>query len=224
MFTIYIFILSPNHASNSMKYSKHLFLIYWQKRYTVRASYRVKIFDCKTCFWLICNKLVYRPTLLLQSHTLRLSSQTKLFYVTSMLCFTLLYVVALCVKMRYVILCIKRLLIDWASFLAIPKINTPPTSLCVVISNILTRGHKRKQLEQFWPEMETICFLGRVNLTLQICILRSSLYMIGLLQYTALFHHRETWRFRAWETRKLVLEFLLIFDQFLPRDAMHPRY
>ena len=36
-----------------------------------------------------------------------------LFYVTSMLCFTLLYVVALCVKMRYVILCIKRLLIDW---------------------------------------------------------------------------------------------------------------
>ena len=30
-----------------------------------------------------------------------------------MLCFTLLYVVALCVKMRYVILCIKRLLIDW---------------------------------------------------------------------------------------------------------------
>ena len=112
MFTIYIFILSPNHASNSMKYSKHLFLIYWQKRYTGRASYRVKIFDCKTCFWLICNKLVYRPTLLLQSHTLRLSSQTKLFYVTSMLCFTLLYVVALCVKMRYVILCIKRLLID----------------------------------------------------------------------------------------------------------------
>jgi len=36
-----------------------------------------------------------------------------LFYVTSMLCFTLLYVVALCVKMRYVILCIKRLSIDW---------------------------------------------------------------------------------------------------------------
>ena len=30
-----------------------------------------------------------------------------------MLCFTLLYVVALCIKMRYVILCIKRLLIDW---------------------------------------------------------------------------------------------------------------
>jgi len=30
-----------------------------------------------------------------------------------MLCFTLLYVVALCVKMHYVILCIKRLLIDW---------------------------------------------------------------------------------------------------------------
>jgi len=29
-----------------------------------------------------------------------------------MLCFTLLYVVALCVKMRYAILCIKRLLID----------------------------------------------------------------------------------------------------------------
>jgi len=36
-----------------------------------------------------------------------------LFYVTSMLCFTLLYVVALCFKMRYLILCIKRLLIDW---------------------------------------------------------------------------------------------------------------
>jgi len=32
--------------------------------------------------------------------------------VPGMLCFTLLYVVALCVKMRYVILCIKRLLID----------------------------------------------------------------------------------------------------------------
>jgi len=32
--------------------------------------------------------------------------------VTNMLCFTLLYVVALCVKMRCVILCIKRLLID----------------------------------------------------------------------------------------------------------------
>jgi len=29
-----------------------------------------------------------------------------------MLCFTLLYAVALCVKMRYVILCIKRLLIE----------------------------------------------------------------------------------------------------------------
>jgi len=38
---------------------------------------------------------------------------TDFFYVTSMLCFTLLYDVALCVKMRYVILCIKRLLIDW---------------------------------------------------------------------------------------------------------------
>ena len=30
--------------------------------------------------------------------------------------FTLLYVVALCVKMRYVILGIKRLLIDWLRF------------------------------------------------------------------------------------------------------------
>jgi len=30
-----------------------------------------------------------------------------------LICYVLLYVVALCVKMRYVILCIKRLLIDW---------------------------------------------------------------------------------------------------------------
>ena len=30
-----------------------------------------------------------------------------------LVCYVLLYVVALCVKMRYVILCIKRLLIDW---------------------------------------------------------------------------------------------------------------
>ena len=31
-----------------------------------------------------------------------------------LVCYVLLYVVALCVKMRYVILCIKRLLIDWS--------------------------------------------------------------------------------------------------------------
>jgi len=30
-----------------------------------------------------------------------------------LVCYVLLYVVALCVKMRYVIVCIKRLLIDW---------------------------------------------------------------------------------------------------------------
>ena len=30
-----------------------------------------------------------------------------------LVCYVLLYVVALCVKMRYVILCIKRLLTDW---------------------------------------------------------------------------------------------------------------
>ena len=30
-----------------------------------------------------------------------------------LVCYVLLYVVAFCVKMRYVILCIKRLLIDW---------------------------------------------------------------------------------------------------------------
>jgi len=39
-----------------------------------------------------------------------------------MLCFTLLYVVALCVKMRYVILCIKRLLTD---------IKPAPNLLCL---------------------------------------------------------------------------------------------
>jgi len=30
-----------------------------------------------------------------------------------LVCYVLLYAVASCVKMRYVILCIKRLLIDW---------------------------------------------------------------------------------------------------------------
>ena len=55
-------------------------------------------------------------------------SNNGLFYVTSMLCFTLLYVVALCVKMCYVILCIKRLLIDW---LMLPVLQLPGAMLGV---------------------------------------------------------------------------------------------
>ena len=60
------------------------------------------------------------------------------FYVTSVLCFTLLYVVALCVKMRYVILCIKRLLIDWLIDWLLVSSTLPHSMRTVSIANKIT--------------------------------------------------------------------------------------
>jgi len=79
------------------------------QRYGLRPSVHDRTLPERSSNFVDCNFII--RMLYLNAYWLN----NVLFYVTSMLCFTVAYVVALCVKMRYVILCIKRLLIDWLS-------------------------------------------------------------------------------------------------------------